>query len=74
MQDLKGWNLIVYEVIMNNFGSRVFSLNEIYQFEDYFKLYYPNNNFIQDKIRQILQVLRDKGLLEFVNEGYYKLI
>ena len=74
MKDLKGWNLLVYDVIVKNFGYRVFSLNDIYQFEGYFKLYYPNNHFIQDKIRQILQVLRDKGMLEFVNEGHYKLI
>jgi len=74
MKNLKGWNLIVYEVIVNNFGSRTFSLDEIYRYEDYFKSCYPNNNFIRDKIRQILQILRDKGLLEFINEGHYKVL
>ena len=30
------------------------------------------NNFIKDKIRQQLQLLRDKGIIEFVGRGNYK--
>ncbi|MBL7991777.1 MAG: restriction endonuclease, partial [Candidatus Kapabacteria bacterium] len=30
------------------------------------------NNFIKDKIRQQLQVLRDKGIIEFVSRGIYQ--
>jgi len=33
---------------------------------------YPNNNFIKDKIRQQLQLLRDKGILEFTSRGNYR--
>jgi type II restriction enzyme len=39
------------------------------------KLKLPNtqsNNFIKDKIRQQLQLLRDKGMIEFVGRGNYK--
>lgn len=32
---------------------------------------YPNNQPVKDKIRQQLQVLRDKGYLDFVSRGYY---
>jgi type II restriction enzyme len=44
----------------------------MYQFENKLKIKHPNNNFIKDKIRQQLQVLRDKGLIEFVGRGKYK--
>jgi hypothetical protein len=33
-----------------------------------------NNNFIKDKIRKQLQVLRDNGLLEFKGNGLYRKI
>ena len=51
-----------------------FSLKEIYAFVPYLKTKYPENNFIQEKIRQQLQVLRDQGFLEFTSRGYYKVI
>ena len=46
----------------------------MYSFEKYLKEKYPNNNFIKDKIRQQLQFLRDKGLIEFKSRGTYKKI
>jgi type II restriction enzyme len=33
---------------------------------------YPNNNNIQAKIRQQLQILRDKGYLKFTGRGKYE--
>lgn len=44
-----------------------FTLDEVYKFEEDLKKKYHNNNFIKDKIRQQLQVLRDKGIIEFVS-------
>ena len=44
----------------------------MYQFEQKLKTKYPNNQFIKDKIRQQLQVLRDKDLIEFVSRGTYR--
>jgi type II restriction enzyme len=52
----------------------VFTLEDVYKFENKLKLKYPNNNFIKDKIRQQLQVLRDKGIIEFISRGNYKKI
>ena len=49
-----------------------FTLNDIYSFENILKEKYPNNNHVKDKIRQQLQILRDKGLIEFASRGNYK--
>lgn len=46
----------------------------MYKFEEKLKTKYPNNNFIKDKIRQQLQILRDKGIIEFSTRGNYKKI
>ncbi|WP_026399959.1 hypothetical protein [Acholeplasma equifetale] len=73
--ELKGWNYIVYELIKKQFNNRVFSLSDIYKYVPEFKKVYPENNHIEDKIRQILQNLRDKGLVRFIgNKGKYELI
>ena len=50
-----------------------FTLQELYTFVPNLKTKYPNNNFIEDKIRQQLQVLRDKKYLTFESRGKYKI-
>ena len=42
--------------------------------ENYLKLKHPNNNNIQAKIRQQLQILRDKNFLKFTTRGKYEVI
>jgi len=49
-----------------------FNLSDMYSFESELAQKHPNNNFIQPKIRQQLQVLRNKGLIEFVAPGIYR--
>ena len=49
-----------------------FSLDQLYAFEDELKLKHPDNNHIPHKIRQQLQFLRDKGIIEFKGRGIYK--
>lgn len=71
---LKGWNFIVYTLIKNNFKSELFNLSDLYKYEPYFSLVYPSNYHIKAKLRQILQNLRDKGLLQFKEYGNYQLI
>ncbi|MGB4446868.1 MAG: DpnI domain-containing protein [Cloacibacterium sp.] len=69
----KGWVLDVMncvDLVINE----TFTLDEIYKFEKKLKLKYPNNNHIKDKIRQQLQLLRDKNIIEFVGRGIYKKI
>jgi len=67
----KGWILDIMNCV-DSIQQETFTLKEMYLFEEKLKQKYPNNNFIKDKIRQQLQILRDKGLLEFRNRGIYK--
>jgi len=50
-----------------------FSLNEMYAFEKDLSKKHPDNKHVKDKIRQQLQVLRDKDYLEFTSRGNYRL-
>ncbi len=69
----KGWLIEIIKCI-DKLNKRSFTLSEMYQFEKYLKMKYPENNNIQAKIRQQLQILRDKGYLKFESRGQYKLL
>lgn len=69
----RGWLLDVMACI-DKIPAEKFTLAQVYAFEADLKLKHPNNNFIKDKIRQQLQVMRDNGLLEFVSRGVYRKI
>lgn len=69
---LKGWILDIMNCI-DKIGKLEFTLNEVHNFEFYLSQKHPNNKHIKDKIRQQLQFLRDKGYLEFLNKGAYRL-
>ena len=55
-------------------GKELFTLDDVYKFETKLKLLHPNNNFIKDKIRQQLQILRDKSIIEFIGRGKYRAV
>ncbi|WP_369957910.1 DpnI domain-containing protein [Psychrobacter sp. CLB018] len=69
-QQTRGWTLDVWQCI-DSLDTN-FSLNQVYAFSDLLKLKHPDNNHIKDKIRQQLQVLRDKGIIEFTGRGHYR--
>lgn len=69
--DSKGWIINILNCI-DSINKDTFSLDDIYSFESILKEKYPNNNFIKDKIRQQLQLLRDKGIIEFKTRGIYR--
>lgn len=69
----KGWLVDIMNCI-DRIGKNNFTLNDIYGFEEKLKLIHPDNNYVKPKIRQQLQVLRDKKYLKFTDRGYYKLI
>lgn len=69
--EARGWILDIMNCV-DLIKKDKFTLDEVYKFEDKLKLKYPHNNFIKDKIRQQLQILRDKGIIEFVGRGKYK--
>lgn len=68
----KGWLLNIMKCI-EKLDNKEFSLNEVYTFEKILSKKHPNNKHIKDKIRQQLQILRDKGYLKFVSKGLYKI-
>ncbi|MFA5188914.1 MAG: DpnI domain-containing protein [Patescibacteria group bacterium] len=70
--DAKGWLLDVMNCI-DKLAIKEFSLDEIYAFEDILSKKHPENKHIKDKIRQQLQILRDKGYLKFIGRGHYVL-
>jgi type II restriction enzyme len=70
--DSRGW-LIETMKCVEAIGKRDFTLDEVYAFEGLLSEVYPNNRHVKQKIRQQLQVLRDRGYLDFVSRGYYRL-
>ena len=50
-----------------------FSLQDVYGYTDYLQKRHQDNHNVQPKIRQQLQVLRDKGYLEFLGGGKYRI-
>lgn len=69
----KGWILDIMNCV-DKIDNNTFTLSEVYAFEDELKQKHPNNSFIKDKIRQQLQVLRDKGIIHFKQRGVYQKI
>ncbi len=67
----KGWLLDIMRCL-DEIPKNQFTLDDIYPFEAKLSVKYPNNRFIKEKIRQQLQILRDKGMLIFVRRGVYQ--
>jgi type II restriction enzyme len=70
--EAKGWLLDIIKCV-ELLNKETFTLQELYSFEKYLYTKYPKNNNIKAKIRQQLQILRDKGYLKFISRGLYKL-
>ncbi|MEA5095677.1 MAG: phospholipase D-like domain-containing protein [Sedimentibacter saalensis] len=67
---LSEWKRNIYNIIIK-FPDDHFVIND---FEDYIqmlKALHPQNNYIRAKIRQVLQQLRDLGLIKFEGNGKY---
>ena len=70
--EARGWLIEVMKCV-EAVGKREFELNDVYAFEAKLRGIYPDNNNVKPKIRQQLQVLRDRGYLDFLGRGYYRL-
>ena len=68
---LTGWTLLIFDTLLK-IPRNTFFLSEVYAFEDLLAEEYPLNRNIRAKIRQQLQVLRDKSLVEFIGRGHYR--
>jgi len=69
----RGWTLDVLTAV-HSLNKRVFTLKDVYGKEDELAALHPANHHVQHKIRQQLQVLRDKNLLAFLRPGEYRLL
>lgn len=57
---------------VNNIKSDKFCLQDVYNYVDLLQKRHQNNHNIEAKIRQQLQLLRNKGIIDFLGKGYYK--
>ena len=70
----QGWTDDVLKVV-RSLGKRRFSLDEVYQQAIHLQRIHPDNQHIEAKIRQQLQLLRDRGILKFLDDnGNYELL
>ncbi|TAL27644.1 MAG: restriction endonuclease [Alphaproteobacteria bacterium] len=69
----KGWMLDVMKCI-EKLDAKAFSIVDVYRFEGELARKHPANNHVKEKIRQQLQILRDREYLEFTRRGEYRLI
>lgn len=67
----RGWLMAIVRCVEELPGD-VFALHELYGREREFFQLFPNNRNVRAKIRQQLQVLRDRGLIEFLGQGVYR--
>ncbi|NJC40127.1 type II restriction enzyme [Brevundimonas alba] len=70
--EARGWLLAVMGAV-EAVGREAFTLDEVYAHEARLAALYPGNNNVRPKIRQQLQVLRDRGWLAFGDKrGTYR--
>jgi type II restriction enzyme len=67
---IRGWLADVLRCVERLFPT--FTLDNVYSFEEELTIKHPNNRNVRAKIRQQLQVLRDLGLIEFIDRGVYR--
>lgn len=70
MQKTITWKELVHDVVSRM--PRDFMLADVLKYRARFEQHFPNNRFVDAKIRQSLQVLRDQGFLRFVRPGQYE--
>ena len=69
----KGWLLDVMRCI-EFLGKTEFKLADIYKYESMLAKQHPENRHIKDKVRQQLQILRDRKYIQFTGRGEYRII
>jgi len=71
-QDTKGWLVDILRCI-EDLRKPIFSLGELYSYISTMRAKHPNNYNIEAKVRQQLQLLRDKNVIDFIGRGMYKI-
>ena len=67
----RGWLFDILNSI-NKIPENEFTIEQMYSFEKELKSKHPQNQHIKEKIRQQLQVLRDKSIIKFRGRGLYE--
>ncbi len=67
----RGWLFDVLSCV-NEIASADFTLQQVYASAEILQRKHINNYHIEAKIRQQLQILRDKGFIEFIERGRYR--
>ena len=70
--EARGWILDIMNCI-DDLNTNEFTLQDLYSYEQVLKKLHPENMHIKDKIRQQIQLLRDRGYLIFLEKGNYRL-
>jgi HKD family nuclease len=65
---LHGWQKLVFSRLPDD----KFQTSDLYKYASEFVQTYPENKNIEAKIRQVLQQLRDMGIILHFGEGYWK--
>jgi type II restriction enzyme len=71
--EARGWTLDVLNVL-RRLGKGEFTLAEVYARGEELRRLHPQNRYVEAKIRQQLQRLRDMGFLEFLGGGSYRIV
>lgn len=69
----RGWLMDVL-FCLQKIKDNTFKLSDVYTYTDWLQKKHPNNQHVQAKIRQQLQILRDKGYIKFLQPGLYSFI
>jgi type II restriction enzyme len=69
--EVRAWAADVLKCVQQ-IGRKRFSLDDVYSFRNELSRLHPKNNNIEAKIRQQLQILRDRGILRFLSRGEYE--
>jgi type II restriction enzyme len=67
----RGWLLNIMACV-EHIDKDIFTLRDVYEAEPQLKINFPANRNVRPKIRQQLQVLRDRGYLRFLGNGVYQ--
>lgn len=68
--EARGW-LVATMNCVRQLSRAHFTLGDVYSFESKLQEQFPNNRHIRPKLRQQLQLLRDRGWLRFEGSGRY---
>ncbi|HUE37667.1 MAG TPA: hypothetical protein VMO20_09770 [Candidatus Acidoferrum sp.] len=73
---MKTWTESVYDIVrrLPPARAREFSTADVYAYERRLQRAHPDNRNVRAKIRQQLQVLRDRGLLKQPKRGHWRVV